>query len=122
MSIVIPIIFSYLLLRKTKVNFGKNRIIGYLTKELKQDRHCLAYYVIFFIRRFIFIIAIFGFENVFFLQWLTMMLLTLFQLINLIEIQPFVNKQNNRIEILNECYVLLIGIIMICFTDFILDP
>jgi hypothetical protein len=37
-------------------------------------------------------------------------------------IEPFIQIQTNRLELINEAFTLLINYHLICFTDFVADP
>ena len=86
-----------------------------------ESKWTASFYLIFIIRRLIFVIMCFGLDNY---SGLTLVLLCLMNLAMLIYVgivEPLIERRFNRLEIFNELFVCFITFHMCFFTDWVLD-
>jgi hypothetical protein len=80
-----------------------------------------SFYLIFIIRRLLFVIICFGMDNYSGLNLVLFMCMNLFMLMYVGWTRPLIGKFSNRLEIFNELFVSFITIHMAFFTDWVLD-
>eukprot|EP00347_Sterkiella_histriomuscorum_P009385 403341412 len=96
--------------------------IQYYFTDFVYKKWSTAYYSLYFIRRFIFVLSMLFFTDSPYLQLLTFQLLSIGQFIYLITVMPFETKTNNVMEFINEGLVLFTAEILILFTDYEPNP
>eukprot|EP00347_Sterkiella_histriomuscorum_P003787 403362941 len=118
-----PTLLPFILTKNEKISFKQLDQIKPLHENLNKDKKwSTAYYSLYFIRRFIFVLSMLFFTDSPYLQLLTFQLLSIGQFIYLISVKPFETKTNNVMEFINEGLVLFTAEILILFTDYEPNP
>lgn len=79
----------------------------------------MSLYAVFFTRRALFMWMLFSFKEYLFVQWFLLTFLSIAQLSYYLHVRPYVEKEHNNLEVMNEC-CLLFSLYFIClFSDFV---
>ena len=87
----------------------------------KKPYEVIFYDIIFILRRVLLAYLIFFVEDTG-MQIIAMMLANLFQSIYLLHFKPFESRKSNMIELFNESLIVVLTMLMVCFTDIVGPP
>merc|ERR1712003_395915 len=76
----------------------------------------------YFIRRVLWALMIVYLSDWQYLQFVINLTLALFTALIIFQLRPFMYRHNMALELLNESLVFLVGLLLICFTPFMVDP
>jgi len=76
----------------------------------------------YFIRRVLYALMIVYLSDWQYLQFVINLTLALFTALIIFQLRPFMYRHNMALELLNESLVFLVGLLLICFTPFMVDP
>ena len=121
MFLLLPLIYFRVLASEPEILQSTRRLWGQLYYEVDiYSRSSLAFYVIFIIRRIVFVIVCFGLsQDSPGIAIILLILLNTIVLLYVAHIKPITDKLKNRLEIFNEYMVSIITIQMIWFTDYV---
>ena len=87
----------------------------------KPSKLLLVYPAVFFARRLIFVLSVFYIQSL----WIKLVVHTAVSLCTagyLLHAWPFISRFENKIEVMNECTLILLAYGLICFTEFVPEP
>ena len=109
----------------TEVHFTKRYGAGLdgvnLVKKVS-PKSILAYPVTFFSRRILFVVSAVYFEDFIWAQIAIIMMISVFMVMYLIHYKPMNSPFSNRMEVMNECTIIMLLYGLMCFTDFVPSP
>lgn len=116
----LAILFIIVQRRRDLHRYRIYNVLGELYAGFKtSDRINLTYYLLFGIRRVMYIYVVFNWVEDSWAQAMVIMFMNLFMLIFVGQQKPLSRMFKNRIELFNEFCVLIITIHMICFTEWV---
>tara|TARA_B110000285_G_scaffold233603_1_gene307901 strand:+ start:418 stop:1257 length:840 start_codon:yes stop_codon:yes gene_type:complete len=116
----LAILFIIVQRRRDLHRYRIYNVLGELYAGFKtSDRINLTYYLLFGIRRVMYIYVVFNWVEDSWAQAMVIMFMNLFMLIFIGQQKPLSRMFKNRIELFNEFCVLIITIHMICFTEWV---
>ena len=121
--IFIPVAWSKIMLAEllTIQNSRKfNRKWSALYEGIKtKSKVTIAFYFIYYLRRLFFCILVITNTEITMLKVQVVMLSNLFIMIYQANFKPFIIRKQNRIELFNECCIIVITFHMLCFSDWV---
>ena len=93
---------------------------GFIYTDINfKEKRNFAYLIYFYVRRFIYVLACFMLNSFGSMQILVLFYLNLAALIFIGGFQPYSERFKNRMELLNECFVCTLCLMLIGFTDYV---
>jgi hypothetical protein len=120
--VFLPLTIIYILVQRRR-DLHRHRIFnvfGEIYAGFKTDERLnLTYYLLFGVRRIIYIYVVFNWDHISWAQAMALMFMNLFMVIYIGQQKPMSRLHKNRIELFNEVCIAIITIHMICYTDWV---